>query len=418
MKRLLMYSQDGMGLGHLRRSWNIAQEVLARSPGCEVLILADSPATSLFTSQPGLDVLKLPTIVKKGSASWMSGSWETGTLSSGIERITRLRAKLILDTFVEFQPDTVVIDHMPVGALGEVKPLLDSVALLRNRPRLFLGLRDILDDPEVIRRVWTELDAYEYLRSYDAVLIYGQREVYDATSAYRLFPDARNIVYCHYVVSTSSNGSTGLSRDPFLLMMGGGGSDAFPVADALLKGLPMMGRNGGMRTIILTGPNMLSTERRALLGQMSSAVQVHSALEDAETWIEHASAVVTLGGYNSLCEVLKWRKKALVVPRWGPSAEQRTRTELFSQRNLIKVLEPHFLGPERFGEELSALLSDDEIPTAANIPPLDGAERAAAVLLDGLPSDTVVAAMPQGQDRAERAGDAAQLIETSDAYPN
>ena len=39
MKRLLIYSQDGMGLGHLRRTRNIAREVLAMQPECQVLAM-------------------------------------------------------------------------------------------------------------------------------------------------------------------------------------------------------------------------------------------------------------------------------------------------------------------------------------------------------------------------------------------
>jgi hypothetical protein len=82
MKRLMMYSQDSMGLGHLRRSSNIAQEVLSKNPGCDVLIVADSPATSLFS--------------------------------------------------------------MPEGALGELKPMLDRARHRRPPPRLFLGLNLML----------------------------------------------------------------------------------------------------------------------------------------------------------------------------------------------------------------------------------------------------------------------------------
>jgi predicted glycosyltransferase len=128
-----MYSQDGMGLGHLRRSSNIAAEVLAHDDKWDVLILADSPATRVFTPRPGLEVLKLPTVIKTGSASWKSTSWRNGSMLMDLRRVIELRAHLILQTFKDFQPDAVLVDHMPVGALGELKPMLDF-ALDRPAP--------------------------------------------------------------------------------------------------------------------------------------------------------------------------------------------------------------------------------------------------------------------------------------------
>jgi predicted glycosyltransferase len=89
-----------------------------------------------------------------------------------------------------------------------------------------------------------------------------------------------------------------------------------------------------------------------------------------------------MAGYNSLCETLQARKKALVVPRRGPSAEQRIRSEIFSQRRLVMTLDPDSLTPDRMAEKVMRLISaDGAIPDPANLPPLDGARRAASVVL-------------------------------------
>lgn len=376
-----MYSQDGMGLGHLRRSSNIANEILLRNPDCNILILADSPAISLFSSQERIEFLKLPTVVKTGSTSWKNGS-----LSLAIEQMLRLRAKIILEAFWEFEPDAVLIDHMPVGVRGELKPLLELAANRRPRPKIFLGLRDILDDPEVIRRVWTGLGAYEHLRHYDAVLIYGSREIYDATAAYRLAEGAREIIYCDYVAPcVEPVVSDRAPEDPFILMMGGGGLDAYPVAQAFVQALPMVVRELDVAAIILTGPNMSAANREALRARAPANLQIETGLENASEWIRRASAVVTMGGYNSLCEVLKWRKKTLVVPRSGPSAEQQIRSQLFSDRSLVRVCPP-VATPKQLAERLLRLLAEDGVPNLANMPALNGAQRSAAVLLGWPPA--------------------------------
>jgi predicted glycosyltransferase len=401
VKRLLMYSQDGMGLGHLRRSSNIAHEVLDNHEDCDVLILADSPATRIFAPRRGLDVVKLPTIIKAGSATWRFTNWRTGSLSSDIRRVIKLRAKLILQTFREFRPDTVLVDHMPVGAVGELKPSFDRALNRPSPPRLFLGLRDILDTPSVIRRAWRELGAYDYLPYYESVLVYGRRDIHDATSAYRLLPHARRIVYCNYVSPHSQHALLDHPpEEPFILVTGGGGADAFPLASTFLKALPMLHPELRMRGVVLTGPNMQPGDREALLARATPSVHIESGFDKAEEWIQKATLVITMGGYNSLCEILKWQKKALVVPRAGPSTEQRTRSLLFAERGLVRMLDSAELNPGRLADELVRLLEDETVPNPANAPLLDGAQRAARLLMQEPSVEEAVAEelLPDGQE--------------------
>jgi predicted glycosyltransferase len=89
-----------------------------------------------------------------------------------------------------------------------------------------------------------------------------------------------------------------------------------------------------------------------------------------------------MAGYNSVCEVMSFRKKALVIPRAGPSSEQRIRSRLFAERGLIHMLDPDDLTAARLTSEVIGLLADDNVPNRSNIPALDGARRAADVLLD------------------------------------
>jgi predicted glycosyltransferase len=377
--RLLIYSQDSMGLGHLRRTHNIAQGILALEPDSSILILADSPVTPFFPPLRGVDYLKLPTIVKVDSTSW-----RTSTLSLNIEDMVNLRAEVILRTFCAFKPDAVLVDHMPVGALGELKPLLDSTTRDAGQTMFFLGLRDILGTPEVIRQVWTETESYEYLLRYNSVLVYGCREIYDAESAYNLGPYSQKVIYCNYVTPRGQVEQPDLSLDePFVLVMGGGGADAFALAKAFLDALPIVLQKVRLQALILTGPNMPYTDRETLIAEASPYpfVQIQSSAEDAIELLKNASAVVTMAGYNSLCETLMYRKKALVIPRGGPSAEQRIRSELFSKLHLVSTLDPDGLTAEITGQELVQLLVEDGVPDLVNIPPLDGAQKAAALLV-------------------------------------
>jgi predicted glycosyltransferase len=372
MRRLLIYSQDGTGLGHLRRTSTVARECLAREPDCAVLVVADSPATPAFDLIPGVDHIKLPTIVKIDKSQW-----RPGTLPMAVGDVVALRAKLIVQAYLSFEPDTVLVDHMPVGALGELKPMLDLVRSSNPRPQLFLGLRDVLDDPAVIREVWTKVGAYDYLAQYDAVLVFGCQDIYDADAAYGLRRSAGEVVFCNYALrplpAPPASGGEG-----FLLVTGGGGgADAFALEQTFLDALPRIPHALGGRAVILTGPNMPPDNRARLSARAAPyGVRVESGLQDSTDLFLRASAVLTMGGYNTLCEVLGARKPALVVPRAGPSAEQRMRSRLFAERNLVRMLDPSDLAPGALADALSHLLEAGGVPDEGSVPPLDGTRRA------------------------------------------
>ena len=375
-KRLLIYSQDGMGLGHLRRTRNIAREVLAREPDARVLALVDAPDAPFFPRLPGMDFVKLPTIVKTGPSDWRTPSQDdAGDLVS-------TRSRIMLEAFRDFSPDGVLIDHMPVGARGELRPMLDE----KSNAKFFLSLRDVLDAPEVVRDVWSGVGAYDYLPRYDTVLVHGIEEIFDADAAYGLRDRAQRMVYNHYVAPRAvAHDALDNGAAPFVLVTGGGGADAFPLAETFLRALPIVLAATPLRALVLTGPNMPAAQRERLVAAAAThPVEVRESVSDATELLARASAVVTMGGYNTLCEVLAWRKPALVVPRAGPSAEQRIRSRLFADRGLVRMIEPDALTPDALAEGLLGLLADGGLPQEANVPPLDGAARAAALLIERL----------------------------------
>jgi predicted glycosyltransferase len=89
-----------------------------------------------------------------------------------------------------------------------------------------------------------------------------------------------------------------------------------------------------------------------------------------------------MAGYNTLSEVMYLKKKALVVPRSGPSAEQRMRAKLLAQRGLIDVLDPLELSPEKLAQRLVEDLNRDDYPVHGGALLMDGAGQAADRLLE------------------------------------
>ena len=146
--RLLIYSQDGFGLGQLRRNLNIAYRVWMNAPDVSVLVVADSPAAPFFVLPPQCDYVKIPTLVKVDA-----GVWRSDRLSLDHRELLNVRTRLLEGLVESYRPDLMLVDHMPHGIFGE---LLGPLRILRRRrrARVMLGLRDILGGPADICKQW------------------------------------------------------------------------------------------------------------------------------------------------------------------------------------------------------------------------------------------------------------------------
>ena len=164
--------------------------------------------------------------------------------------------------------------------------------------------------------------------------------------------------------------------------MGGGGADLFPLASILLQAVPGVLRHRRVRVVLLTGPNMPGAHRRELEARARALpVRVIGGLSDTRAWISLADAVVTMAGYNAVCETLLARRRALAVPRPGPSSEQRMRASLFGARHLLSVLPPQDMSAPMLRDAILELFEDGGPNDRVRLPPMDGAQRAASVIL-------------------------------------
>ena len=62
--RVLIYSHDTFGLGHLRRSRAIANALVRANPDTSVVIVSGSPVIGSFEFGNGVDFVRVPGVVK------------------------------------------------------------------------------------------------------------------------------------------------------------------------------------------------------------------------------------------------------------------------------------------------------------------------------------------------------------------
>ena len=379
--RLMIYSQDGLGLGHLRRASSIATEFLKQEPAGWVLTTSDSPLGTLLRDVPNHDYLKLPSIVKSGP-----GDWHPLSLPLDFGHLRQLRSRLIHEAAMAFAPDVLLVDHMPHGAMGELIPVLDA---LRGGPtRVVLGLRDIIDAPQVVRQRWRAEGAYDALaRYYDEVLIYGSQDVFDVCNAYDWPDDLAALAhYCGFVCTPQAPDDpkrmrarrlAGVPRGAMIAAMAGGGADAHELMSTLLDALPAIHAERPCVLEIVTGPFMPDAQRLDLKRRAESLpVRMRTLVRNPLSRVAAADLVVAMAGYNTTMEVLRQGTPTLLVPRRGPSSEQRMRATQFAQRGWVSQLDPDEMRPDRLAAAVLAALAPQKAPHPSPPPDLGGLARA------------------------------------------
>ena len=355
-RTILMYSHDGVGLGHMRRNATIATHLARHFPDTNILMMVGCQTGVFFDLPPRVDFVKLPSIRKVAT-----NVWEPRTLTLTKKVAGRLRADLIRMAAEALEPDVLLVDHVPAGVWNELLPTFET--LRANSAKIVLGLRDVLDAPRVVRKNWTRDGTYQVIRDhYDRVLIYGDPAVFDTAAAYGLNGSlADKVRYCGYLVPDPA-GTQGTDpsprrhpgRDGFVVVTMGGGCDAFPAMKACLDGIRRHDTGEGPEVLIIAGP-VMPRERRAELKGLARGlpVQVLDWTPDAARYQRSADLVVAMGGYNTMMEAVRHGKRCLIIPRRGPSAEQKIRARLFAERGVVDTLDPDEASPARLWRALT-----------------------------------------------------------------
>ena len=372
--KILMYSHDSYGLGHLRRTLTLAEAFVERNRDTSALVLTGSTVSDAFRLPRGVDIVKLPSAIKVANQVY-----ESSRMLIDFESLKDLRSGLILSAAEAFEPDVFIVDKAPLGMKREVRPTLKYFRDSRPSTLTVLGLRDVLDDPEYIRRHWKEGRIAEAIEEfYDLTLVYGPREVYDPLPEYGISEEALD--RSHYIGYVGRNPAPETDSDlPFrpgyVLVTAGGGGDGLLLIESYLKSLKSP--EPSFESLVVTGPLMDDGAKREIerLARGLRA-RVMEFRPDMERLIKSAGAVVAMGGYNTTVELLAARKSALIVPRVEPRVEQLIRAERLADLGLVEMIHPNDLTPRLVRSKVEELLKRDPVSAPRVGVDLSGASRA------------------------------------------
>lgn len=368
-RRVALYSHDTQGLGHVRRNITLASALVAANPATDVLLLTGSPEAAALPLPPRTDIVTLPTLHKDER-----GGYRARRLSSTLGEVISLRGRILTAALTGFAPDLLIVDKVARGVDGELDQSLR--ALRAAGSHIVLGLREVLDRPDVARREWDAAQTTEAITCwYDEVWVYGDPTVYDLAAECN-FPAAvtRRLRYTGYLGNGRNLGAVPRRRtdapaplptDPYLLCLVGGGQDGGALAQAFAAAPLPAGHHG----VIVTGPYMQAgvCEELRLTCAARPELTLLDYVPDLERFIASATGVVSMAGYNSVCELLAAGSRTLLVPRTRPREEQAVRARSLQRRGLVDVLDLDRVRPDRLAQWFTDAVRMRAVPAPAMV---------------------------------------------------
>lgn len=372
--RVLMYSHDTFGLGHLTRCRTIANSLIRRYKGLVVLIITGSPIAGTFSFPARVDFVKIPSVIKL-----YNGEYTSMYEHINLHETFTIREAIIRQTAKSFKPDLFIVDKVPLGLRGELEDTL--VMLKQQGVSLVLGLRDVMDSPERLKEEWAPNDVLRKVGNiYDRVWIYGTREFWNPLQGLDV-PGALDakIVFTGYLKRqpvTTHHSLQHSFTNPYVLVTVGGGGDGDRLVDWVLSACESEDRPP-YPVLFVLGPFMKSSAREAIRARATALenVQVIDFENNMSQLMMGAVGVVAMGGYNTYCEILSYDKRAIIVPRAYPRHEQLIRATRAQEMGLITMLHPDNMGDTEIMAKALRALPSGPLPSQAGQPGLlDGLE--------------------------------------------
>ncbi len=380
--RVMAVCHDSVGIGHIRRTMAIAEKATQAIPSCRVLVVSGEVHTALFSMPERVDYVKVPSICKGSDYRYTAKS-----LGVSFQEALTIRSAILTATTASYRPDIFLIDKSPLGVHGEAESALRIVRDRSPNSRVIFGMRDIEDAPERTISEWRKgrhLEALKFL--VDEIWVYGSQSVFDVVEAYQLPEEiAEKIRYMGYITrKTCSHGVSGGNNngsEKRLLVTVGGGTDGYRLIDQYLTS-PVVSANGAhVKTTIIGGPDLPRSQAERLRVRAAQFPSIH--FEDFVTCMscayKEADAILCMGGYNTMVEVVKSGKPMLVYPRVEPRLEQYIRARRFSNLHYCQLLDPNCMTPESIQAAVQKILAEGNGTPTKDID-LDGLTAVAARL--------------------------------------
>lgn len=349
-RRVFVYVQHLLGIGHLKRAATIARAMALE--GMEVtLVSGGMPLPGL--APDGLRFVQLPPamaadatfkVLLDDNQKPIDASWK------------QRRRERLLDAWREAQPHALVFELFPFGRRQmrfELEPLLDTATSSLRKPVIVSSVRDILGGGQKNPARQVDMLAM-FERYFDHLLLHGDPKIipFDRTFLHAGMLKER-LHYTGYVVDGDARQRTvsGPEKpgDGEVVVSAGGGAVGARLLDCAIRARSLsLLRDRTWRILVGVNADRAEFDRLAHLAKDLGAgrVIVESARADFTELLQNCAVSVSQAGYNTVMEVLQSRARAVVVPFAGGSeSEQTLRAAILAERGMIEMVDEAALEP-------------------------------------------------------------------------
>lgn len=347
--KVVLYSHDSQGLGHLRRNLAIAHHLAASLPpitGKNVsgLLISGLAPTLRFPLPEGFDWVTIPGVSKD------KNGYKARSLSAATGSLIHLRSQLIEAALLGFSPDLVIIDRHIYGVWNELRTPLTNLRKTHPKAKVVLGLREILDEPSVALAEWSALGDPELMRGLvDEVWVYGDPNIHSLVASGEAPSALKDRLRFTGYLAKGRRVTDSVQEHldtPYILSSAGGGEDGLALLEAAVQAHTPKTHTH----LVVTGPQMSDSNYERLCALATPRTQVLRSLPGLGLHISHADAVISMGGYNTVCEILATSTPALIVPREQPRKEQLIRAQALADVNAVDYLRTPYLNAQTLSD--------------------------------------------------------------------
>jgi predicted glycosyltransferase len=384
-RRVLIYVQHLLGIGHLQRSAIVARA--CAEAGLEVMLVSGgTPVPDLPLGEARL--VQLPPCVATDPSFKVLMDGEGRPVDEAWKARRRER---LLELWRAFNPHALVIELYPFGRRlmrFELLPLLEAAQAAAQRPLIVSSARDVLQDNEDnAARLQKMLEAFE--RYFDRALVHGDPAFIPFE---RTFPHApriaARIAYTGYVVDSAPEpppaGDADGEGEAEVLVSAGGGAFGAALLETAIRAraaTTLAERVWRVRAGVAPAPERIAALRSLAARCGGGRVIVEPNRPDFRSRLRGCVVSVSQAGYNTLLETLQAKARAVMVPYVGrKETEQTLRARLLAERGAIDIVEEAALAPDTLVAAIERALRR---PRGAGVAiDMNGAQRSAALLAE------------------------------------
>lgn len=375
MSGVLFYIQHLFGVGHVKRAASIVR-ALERQNVTVNVVLGGEPFSHADFGNAHIHYLP--------SARAKDASFKTLLTAEGLpvdDDWRNERCQQLLKTADEVQPDILLIELFPFGRWQFRFELVPLMQAWRNRAKIVCSARDVIvgkADPERNGKIVNMLQTY-----FDDVLVHGVEDVIGLQETFPAAEQVSNLLtYTGYVVEEAPvSGASPVGAGEIVVSVGGGG-----LGEELLRAVVAAhpySSNKDKRWRLIAGEGLDHAVYQDVERQCSEGMSLERARPDFLHLLRNCDLSVSLGGYNTVMDVMSAGCRNLVVPfTGGKETEQLFRAEIFNRRGWVNLYRGKVDDPQALANAIDAAL--EKMPFKGLGLDINGADQTASLIAEML----------------------------------